>query len=639
MPRRILVTGATGTVGRQVTAQLLEAGAEVRALIRRPADLPAGAEGVRGDLAVPGSLRAAAEGVGGVFLLWPFAAADGLQEVLETLSKAGAGRVVYLSSAAVREHERRAERLIGRSGLAWTILRPHAFAANALRWAGGIRTAGVVREPYGGAAASPVHERDIAAVAVRALTGDGHCGAVYELTGPHSLTQAEQVRIIGEATGRPVRWQEASPREARRRMLARGWPAEVADDVLRAQAGMAAGPSPVTAAVREVTGVPARTFRSWAAEHAHAFSPVMRAARIHAYGGPEVIRHEEAPIPEPGPGEVLVRVAATSFNPSEAALRSGLLRQVLPVAFPYTLGWDVSGTVAAVGPGVTRWAPGDRVIGRLDGGGAAAEYVAAPAGVLVAAPVSVPAADAAAIPVAALTAWQAVFEHAKAETGHRVLVNGAGGGVGGFTVQLARLAGATVIATASARSAAAVRSLGADQVVDYTAEPLPDDVDAVINLAAVGPEDAARLVALVRPGGVAVSAATPLPAAPPLPDSPRSAPPPSVTVLHFVARNDPGQLARIVSLLDTGELTVDVSESRPLAEAAAVHRRSEAGRTRGKIVLIPQGNVPDTLFRPSPDVSAFPRQVSGGPREVKKSVFWEERENPSGRDATARGWR
>ncbi|GIH90555.1 zinc-binding dehydrogenase [Planobispora siamensis] len=634
MPRRILVTGAAGTVGRQVTAQLLEAGAEVRALVRRPADLPAGAQGVHGDLAVPGSLRAAAEGVDGVFLVWPFASADGLGEVLETLSEAGAGRVVYLSSAAVREHERRAERLIEGSAPEWTILRPHAFAANALRWAEQIRTAGAVHEPYGGAAMSPVHERDIAAVAVRALTGDGHSGAVYELTGPHSLTQAEQVRIIGEATGRPVRWEESSPHEARRRMLARGWPAEVVEDVLRAQAGMTAGPSPVTTAVREVTGVPARTFRSWAAEHAQAFSPatqsehtqafspatqaehahaapaehphalppVMRAARIHAYGGPEVIRHEEAPIPEPGPGEVLVRVVATSFNPSEAALRSGLLRQVLPVALPYTLGWDVSGTVAAVGPGVTRWAPGDRVIGRLDRGGAAAQYVAAPADVLVAAPVSVPAADAAAIPVAALTAWQAVFEHAKARTGHRVLVNGAGGGVGGFTVQLARHAGATVIATASARSAAAVRSLGADQVVDYTAEPLPDDVDAVINLAAVGPEDAARLVALVRPGGVAVSAATPLPATPPAAASPpsgpppsgpppsgppSSGPPPSVTVLHFVARNDPGQLARIVSLLDAGELTVDVSESRPLAELADVHRRSEARRTRGKIVLIP----------------------------------------------------
>ncbi|MDH2425644.1 NAD(P)H-binding protein [Sphaerisporangium sp. TRM90804] len=275
MPGRILVTGATGTVGRQVTELLLEAGAEVRAFTRGQADLPPAVECARGDLSAPGSLDAAVEGVEAVFLVWPFATVEGLGAVLATAAE-HARRVVYLSSAAVREHERQAERLIERSGLEWTVLRPHAFAANALRWAGPIRAEGAVREPYGQAAMSPVHERDIAAVAVRALTEAGHAGAVYELTGPQSLTQAEQVGVIGEVIGRPVRWEETSPQDARRRMLARGWPAQAVDGILRAQAGMTIGPAPVTAAVEEVTGDAARTFRSWVAENAHAFRAVAR---------------------------------------------------------------------------------------------------------------------------------------------------------------------------------------------------------------------------------------------------------------------------------------------------------------------------------------------------------------------------
>ncbi|GAA2733000.1 NAD(P)H-binding protein [Actinocorallia aurantiaca] len=569
MPR-ILVTGATGRVGRHVTSQLLEAGIEVRVLTRRAADFPPTVEQIRGDLSDPGSLEPAVEDVEAVFLVWPFASSEGLEPLVKAVAR-HARRVVYLSSAAVRDHEREAERLIARSGLEWTVLRPHAFAANALSWAEQIRAEHVVREPYGRAAMAPVHERDIAAVAVRALTEDGHAGSVYELTGPRSLTRAEQARAIGEAIGRPVRWEEASPQDARRQMLARGWPPGVVDGVLGAQAGMTGDPAPVTATVEQVTGSAARTFPSWAAEHAHAFRATMRAARIHSYGGPEVIRHEEVPLPSPGPGEVLIRVAATSFNPSEAGLRLGLLQDVLSVTLPCTLGVDVSGTIVSLGPGATGWAVGDRVVGRLDGGsGAAAEYATAPADVLVAAPRTIPLADAAALPVAGLTAWQAVFEHAEVTEGLRVLVNGAGGGVGGFAVQLAKRAGATVIATAGPRSAAAVRALGADQVVDYTAEPLPGGVDVVLNLVPLAPDAAAGLVSLLRPGGAAVSVATPLPGG-----------------VHFVARNDPSQLARLVALVDAGDLTVDIAESHPLAELASIHRRSENGRTRGKIIVIP----------------------------------------------------
>ncbi|MEU6072855.1 NADP-dependent oxidoreductase [Micromonospora sp. NPDC047074] len=307
----------------------------------------------------------------------------------------------------------------------------------------------------------------------------------------------------------------------------------------------------------------------------------MRAARIHGYGDASVIRYEEVPRPAPGPGQVLLQVAATSFNPTEIALRSGLLHSMFPLDLPHTLGWDVAGTVVEIGENVRTLAVGDRVIGRIDGGGTAAEYVAAPADSLVPAPTAIPLAEAAAIPLAGLTAWQAVFEHARVTPGQRVLVNGAGGGIGGFAVQLARHAGAKVIATASPRSAAVVRQLGADRTIDYTAAPVGDaldePVDIVLNLVAISPQRAAALVPLVRPGGVLVSATIPVEPAPGTP----------VTAVRFVARNDTTQLAALVELVDAGAVRVDVAASRPLADLASVHRDAEAGRTRGKIILVP----------------------------------------------------
>ncbi|MFI6519448.1 NADP-dependent oxidoreductase [Spirillospora sp. NPDC050679] len=301
----------------------------------------------------------------------------------------------------------------------------------------------------------------------------------------------------------------------------------------------------------------------------------MRAALVNEFGGPSAIEYGTTPRPAPGPGEVLVRVAGAAFNPSDAGLRSGLLRGVLPVEPPFVIGADVSGTVEAVGGGADGFAPGDRVIGRLDRGGAAAEYAVGTAADLVAAPVSVPLAEAAAIPVAGLTAWQALFEHGRVEAGMRVLVNGAGGGVGMFAVQLARHAGARVVATASPRSARAVRGYGADEIVDYTRAPLSEagPVDLVLHLV---PGDAAALLPLVRPGGALVSITGPV-----------AAPPGSrVATAHFVARNDAAQLAGLVALVDAGAVRVEAAV-RPLAEAAAVHRDAEAGRVRGKVVLAP----------------------------------------------------
>ncbi|MFF2411652.1 NADP-dependent oxidoreductase [Streptomyces sp. NPDC058092] len=307
---------------------------------------------------------------------------------------------------------------------------------------------------------------------------------------------------------------------------------------------------------------------------------MMKTARIHEFGDASVIRYDAVPRPRPAFGEVLIRVAATSFNPTEAALRAGLLHAFLPVELPYTLGWDVAGTVAEIGAGAQGFAVDDRVIGWLDSG-AAAEYVRAPVAVLVAVPDAVPLANAAALPLAGLTAWQAVFEHGKVAAGQRVLVNGAGGGIGGFVTQLAKYAGAEVFATAGARSAEAVRRQGADRVIDYTAGPvgasLDGPVDTLFNLVPLSPPDAAALVPLVRPGGRIVSIATPV-------EPPADA---EVTAMHMVARNDVAHLAALVELVEAGAVAIDISESRPLTDLADVHRLSEAGRTRGKVIIIP----------------------------------------------------
>lgn len=162
----------------------------------------------------------------------------------------------------------------------------------------------------------------------------------------------------------------------------------------------------------------------------------MKAARIHDYGDVTAIRIEETLVPSLGDDEVLIDVAGYSFNPGEANLRAGRLRDIFSLEFPYTVGHDVSGTVVEVGSDVTTFVTGEGVIGRLDGGGAAAEFTATPAQVLAGAPETIPPADAAAIPITGLTAWQAVYEHAQVSAGQVVLINGGGGGVGFFAIQL-----------------------------------------------------------------------------------------------------------------------------------------------------------------------------------------------------------
>jgi NADPH:quinone reductase-like Zn-dependent oxidoreductase len=310
----------------------------------------------------------------------------------------------------------------------------------------------------------------------------------------------------------------------------------------------------------------------------------MKAVRFHEYGDPSVLRYEDVEQPVPGPGQVLVRVAATSFNGVDANIRAGFMQGPIPVKLPHTPGIDVSGTVAALGDGVDAVQVDDQVVGFLPmtDPGAAAEYVVAPAEILTPAPTSVPLADAAALPIAGLTAWQALFDHAKLTAGQRVLINGAGGAVGGYAVQLAKNAGAYVIATASPKSSDRVKADGADEVIDHTATSVTaatDPVDVVLNLAPIEPAQLAALLDQIRPGGVLVNTTVWMPAPS---DEERG-----IRGIDLYVRSDAQQLSHLVELIDRGELRVEVARRVPLAELPALHADAAAGRLPGgKIVIV-----------------------------------------------------
>jgi NADPH:quinone reductase-like Zn-dependent oxidoreductase len=309
----------------------------------------------------------------------------------------------------------------------------------------------------------------------------------------------------------------------------------------------------------------------------------MKAVRFHEYGDPSVLRYEDVDVPEPGDGQVRVAVAATTFNGVDGNIRGGYMQGPIPVTLPHTPGLDVAGTVDALGAGVTGFAVGDPVVGFLPmtEDGAAAEYVLAPAEVLSPAPTSIPLADAAALPLVALTARQALFDHAGLQPGQRVLVNGAGGAVGGYAVQLAQHAGAHVVAVAGPRSAERLRERGADEVVDHTAgdvvAAVTEPVDVLLNLAPVEPDQLKALVGTVRDGGVVVSTTVWIPTPG---DDDRG-----VRAVDLFVDSDAGQLAELVSQVDRGELVVDVAERVPLADLASVHARALEGALPGKVVV------------------------------------------------------
>jgi NADPH:quinone reductase-like Zn-dependent oxidoreductase len=311
----------------------------------------------------------------------------------------------------------------------------------------------------------------------------------------------------------------------------------------------------------------------------------MKAVRFHEYGDPDVLRYEDVEQPIPGTGQVRIRVAATSFNSVDGNIRGGFMQGPIPVVLPHTPGIDVAGTVDAVGEGVAGIEVGAEVVGFLpmDGIGAAAEYVLAPAEVLTPAPKSVPLPDAAALPVVGLTAWQALFDHGNLTAGQRVLINGAGGAVGGYAVQLAKNADAHVIATASPRSSETVKSAGADEIIDHTTTgvttAVTEPVDLVLNLAPIDPAELTALAGLVRPGGVVVNTTVWMPAPT---DEERG-----VRGIDLYVRSDAQQLSRLVALIDRGELRVDVAQRVPLAELPAVHAQAAAGTLHGKVIVVP----------------------------------------------------
>jgi len=280
---RVLVIGATGNIGRQVVSQLANTGVHVRAMTRKPdaAGLSPETEVMRGDLTFPDTLDGCLHGIDTVFLVWT-APAAAVVPALDRIVKR-ARRIVLLSAPIKTPHPlfqqsnphrimvEQIEQLIETSGVEWTFLRPGMFAANALGWwAPQIRVGDVVRWPYADVPTAPIHERDIAAVAVRALCENGHAGAEYVLTGPQSLTHAEQVSTIGRAIGRALRIEEITPGEWRRERLSI-WPATLLDMLLDAWAAAAGHAAFVTSGVAEITGAPAHTFFDWATDHSGEF--------------------------------------------------------------------------------------------------------------------------------------------------------------------------------------------------------------------------------------------------------------------------------------------------------------------------------------------------------------------------------
>ncbi|MGW7442581.1 NADP-dependent oxidoreductase [Kitasatospora sp. NPDC054795] len=307
----------------------------------------------------------------------------------------------------------------------------------------------------------------------------------------------------------------------------------------------------------------------------------MRAVTQTTLGAPDVLHEAEVERPTPGVGQILVAVHAAGVNPTDWKHRE---RGIFLGQPPFTLGWDVSGTVAAVGLGVSLFAPGDEVFGMLPypyGAGSHAEYVTGPARAFVPKPAALTHVEAGALPLVALTAWQALVDTAQVRPGQRVLVHAAAGGVGHVAVQIAKARGAYVIGTASAAKHDFVRDLGADEVIDYrTADFAQEARDVDVVLDPLGGEDRLRSLETLRPGGVLVSI---LPHD--LDGLAERAAELGVTAKTLLVEHDRAGMAAIAALAESGQLRVHVSGAYPLAEAAEAHAEGETGRVTGKLVL------------------------------------------------------
>lgn len=305
----------------------------------------------------------------------------------------------------------------------------------------------------------------------------------------------------------------------------------------------------------------------------------MKAIRFHAYGDPGVLVYEDAPVPRPGEGEMLVRVRAAGVNPVDWKIRNGNWKS-LNLPLPMIPGYDVSGIVESIGAKVTRFKKGDAIYAymALRRGGAYAEYALVREDEAAAKPAKVDDVAAASVPLAALTAWQALVDTAKLGKGQRVLIHAAAGGVGTFAVQIARSLGATAIGTASASNQEFLKGLGCDQVVDYKRQRFEEVVTPVdVVLDSIGGDTLERSFKVVKPGGIIVS----------IVDDPSrfGAAYSQVRSAHILVSPNAAELAQIAALIDAGTIKPVVSQTLALAEARHAHELSETGHTRGKIVL------------------------------------------------------
>jgi NADPH:quinone reductase-like Zn-dependent oxidoreductase len=306
----------------------------------------------------------------------------------------------------------------------------------------------------------------------------------------------------------------------------------------------------------------------------------MKAIRIHNYGGPEVLKYEDAPRPEPGEGEVLIRVYAASVNPIDWKVREGHTKDFWPHKFPLILGWDLSGVVEELGRGVSRFKIGDEVYSVPDPtrNGAYADYIVVRESELALKPNSLHHIRAAAVPLAALTAWQSLFDTAQLQPGQRVLIHAGSGGVGHFAVQLAKWKGAYVFATASTKNQDLLPEVGVDKAIDYTQQRFEDvarKIDIVLD--PIGGDTQERSWQVLKKGGILLSLVEP-----PSADKAKAL---GIQAAFVASHPNGAELAKIAELIDSGDLKPIVNRILPLSEARRAHELSQTGHTHGKIVL------------------------------------------------------
>jgi len=313
---------------------------------------------------------------------------------------------------------------------------------------------------------------------------------------------------------------------------------------------------------------------------AQSSKPTMKAIVVHEYGGPEVLKYEEVPRPEPKEDQILVRVIAAGVNPVDAMIRSGMFAKYEKDVFPIIPGADIAGVVEKVGSKITKFTAGDPVFAyvSLKGGGGYAEYALATEHDTAAKPKSLTHLEAAAVPIVALTAWQALIDSGKLSAGQTVLIHGGSGGVGSFAIQLAKARGAKVIATASAANQDLLKQLGADVAIDYTQQKFEDiakDVDVVLD--SVGKDTLARSYGVVKKGGVIVS----IVARPDKTELDKR----GIRGAVLSVEPNADELAEIGKLIDEKKIKVIVSQTFPLSDAAKAQEQVATGHTRGKVVL------------------------------------------------------